>query len=393
MPPIPRRYRLMPFDKPLSLLLVVLLLAGATRSAAQRHNPGFLKRYVNHLLNDTTEISRPQLLIYPTLAYAPETSWEFGASSVFVFYANRDTTNRLSEVSAFTFLTLERQYGLWIDHALYSQNNRWFSLGRVRFQSFPLLYHGIGANSPEEHLAQVNATLLQIKERVLRKVRGSVFAGLEIDYQHLSSVEFIPREHQIVEYPLGSEGSQNLGIGADILFDNRHNILNVRKGFFSELAFLNYHHAWGSDHSFTSIISDTRLYRPMNVHNVLAMQLLGQFNIGGAPFNQLAMLGGESIMRGYYLGRYRDNNQIAFQTEYRFLPLPLGFTKRWGAAVFAGAGSVFSELKSLETSNLVLSGGAGLRFLLFPKKDIYTRLDVAFTREGTGIYIFIGEAF
>ena len=373
----------------IALILTVLVLP----VIAQKHNPNFLKRYINHIVNDTTDISKPQFLIYPTVAYAPETSWEFGLSSVFVFYANRDTTNRLSEVSAFTFLTLEQQYGFWVDHALYSQDNKWFSLGRLRFQSFPILYHGIGSDTPEEHVAQVNANLLQIRERVLRKVHGSIFAGLEVDYQRLSSVEFIPRENEVIEYPLGSEGSSNLGFGAGLLFDNRHNILNVRRGFFSELAFLNYHHAWGSDHSFTSVISDTRLYRPVNKRDVLAMQLLGQFNVGGAPFNQLAMLGGESIMRGYYLGRYRDNNQLAFQTEYRFLPLPLGFTKRWGAAVFAGAGSVFNKLDELKGRNIVWSGGAGVRFLLFPKKDIYTRLDLAFTREGTGIYIFIGEAF
>jgi hypothetical protein len=30
---------------------------------------------------------------------------------------------------------------------------------------------------------------------------------------------------------------------------------------------------------------------------------------------------------------------------------------------------------------------------VFPKKDIYSRLDLAFTKEGRGIYIFIGEAF
>ena len=35
----------------------------------------------------------------------------------------------------------------------------------------------------------------------------------------------------------------------------------------------------------------------------------------------------------------------------------------------------------------------GLRFLLFPEKDIYTRLDIAFIQEGRGVYIFIGEAF
>ncbi len=151
--------------------------------------------------------------------------------------------------------------------------------------------------------------------------------------------------------------------------------------------------AGGSSYSFTTILSDTRIYRPINSRDVLAAQLLGQFNTGNVPFNQLALLGGESIMRGYYLGRFRDNNQIATQVEYRFLPLPLGFTKRWGAALFAGTGTVFPNVRSLSVNNWVWSAGGGVRFLLFPKKDIFTRLDVAFTQEGPGFYIFIGEAF
>lgn len=371
--------------------LVFLLLS--TTSDAQQRRPGFVRRYINGILNDTSDITKPQFLVYPTVAYAPETSWEFGLSSVFVFYANRDTTNRLSEVNGFTFVTLEQQYGLWFDHALYSQDNKWFGLGRLRFQSFPLLYFGIGMDTPEEHQAQVNANLIQIKERVLRKVAGSLYAGLEVDYQRLSSVEFIPNGEDGIVFPRGSNGSSNLGIGAGILYDNRHNILNVRHGFFSEVAFINYARSWGSDFSFTSILSDTRVYRPINKRDVLAFQLLGQFTLGTPPFNQLAMLGGESIMRGYYTGRYRDRNQIAAQAEYRFLPLPLGFSKRLGAAVFAGTGTVFNDAKSLSGKNFVWSAGAGLRFLLFPKKDIFTRFDLAFTEEGTGLYIFIGEAF
>jgi hemolysin activation/secretion protein len=156
---------------------------------------------------------------------------------------------------------------------------------------------------------------------------------------------------------------------------------------------LHYNQAWGSTFNFTSIISDTRLYRSIGKHNVFASQLLGQFNSGDVPFNQLALMGGESIMRGYYYGRYRDRNQIAAQVEYRFLPIPFNFTDRIGAAVFAGAGKVFPDMRNFNLDNVVVSGGAGLRFLLFPKKDIYTRLDVAFTAEGTGFYLFIGEAF
>lgn len=375
------------------LIAIILFFLCSCFTKVYAQKTSFLARYWNSLVNDTSDISKPQFLIYPTLAFAPETSWEIGLSSLYVFYAKRDTSNRLSEINAFTFFTLESQYGLWFDHALYSHQNKWFSLGRLRFQSFPLLYYGIGSNTPGQHQARVDANLIQIKERVLRKVYKSLYLGLEVDYQRLSSVDFVTESIEPIHMPLGSEGSANLGFGLGLLYDDRHNVLNVRDGFFSELAFLRYDDAWGSDYSFTTVLSDTRIYRPMNTRDVLAAQLLGQFNTGRTPFNQLAQLGGESIMRGYYLGRFRDNNQLATQVEYRFLPLPLGFTKRWGATLFASTGTVFSNFNKISAKNLVWSGGGGLRFLLFPKKDIFTRLDVAFTKEGPGFYIFIGEAF
>ena len=165
----------------------------------------------------------------------------------------------------------------------------------------------------------------------------------------------------------------------------------MRKGFFSELAFIHYPAAIGSDYEFTSVFTDVRWFHPVRQRNVLATQLVGQFSYGKPPFNQLALMGGESIMRGYYLGRFRDRNLLATQVEYRMLPF--WFAKRWGASVFAGTGTVFNNFRTLETNHIVAAGGAGLRFQLFPRKDVWIRLDVAFTSEGNGIYIFVGEAF
>jgi outer membrane translocation and assembly module TamA len=102
-------------------------------------------------------------------------------------------------------------------------------------------------------------------------------------------------------------------------------------------------------------------------------------------------MGGESLMRGYYLGRYRDKHLLAGQVEYRMLPF--SFAKRWGASLFFAAGEVFNCNNNFQFKNLLPTGGAGLRFLLFPEKDIYTRIDYALTREGSGFYFFIGEAF
>lgn len=352
---------------------------------------GLLGRYINYLTTDSAGGAKPKLLVYPTIGYTPETNWEFGFSSLYVYYANRDTSNRLSEVSGFTFYTLENQYGLWLDHALYTDKNKWFFLGRFRYQSFPLLYYGIGPNSSPDPLAEIEGNYLFLKERILREIKPSFYGGLEFDFQSLSGVNY---EDEVIglERPLGGEGSTNLGLGLGLVYDNLHNALNAREGLFSELAIINYNKVWGSDFNFTSLISDNRIYRPLSKNNVFAAQVFGKFTLDGqAPFNQLALLGGENLMRGYYLGRYRDDNILAAQVEFRMLPF--SFSKRWGASFFLATGQVFSDENQLALNRFLPTAGTGIRFLLFPEKDIYTRLDFAFTQEGPGFYFFIGEAF
>ena len=378
----------------LPAMWAMLLFGGFAEVNAQTPKGGIASRYINSLINDTADISRPQFLVYPALSYSPETSWEFGLSGLYVYFARRDTTNRLSEIKAYTFYTLEKQYGLLINNNLYANQNKWALLGRLRYQKFPLLYFGIGPGTNADYLARVNAVQLQVKERLLRRLGRSVFAGIGADFQQLRSVTFITENRPtITQLPTGALGSRTVGFGPSLIFDNRKNVLNVRRGAYSELSVLRYHKAFGSQHSFTNLIADQRFFIPVNKRDVLAMQVLGNVNIGQAPFHQLALMGGENLMRGYYLGRFRDNNLVAAQAEYRFLPLPLGFTKRWGAAVFGGYGSVFDEPETLKARHFVWSAGGGLRFLVFPKKDIFTRLDAAFTADGPGFYIFIGEAF
>lgn len=387
-----------PLRRALGVFCLTFALAAAVAPSAA--GQGFVKRYINRIVKDTADAAEPQFFIYPTVGYSPETNFEFGASALYVYYANRDTTNRLSEISAFGFYTLENQLGLWLENSIYTDKDKWFFLGRVRAQQFPLLYHGIGPNSPKEAVARVDANQLLVRQRVLRKFAKNLFFGPEVDYQQLTSVDFVdlgPTENGVpiapVAKPRGATGSRNLGLGAGLVYDSRHNVLNVRNGFFSELAALRYSKKVGSDFGFTTVVSDTRIYRPVGRRNVFAAQLLGQFTDGGAPFNQLALFGGESIMRGYYLGRFRANNQVAAQAEMRFLPLPLGFSKRLGAVVFGGLGTVFNRRQNVEVADLKWSAGAGARFLLFPKKDVFTRFDVAFTEEKPGFYFFIGEAF
>ena len=376
-------------------LVIVFVLAAflplhAQESASKTGIP--LYTYFDGLLNDTLrDPAKPKLINYPTIAYSPETRWELGVSSLYIYSAQNDLSNRLSELKAFTFYTFENQYGLWLDHAVYTDENLWFLYGKVRYQSFPLFYYGVGPNSPKEYTALIDGNYTLVKERFLRAVIPSLYVGLELDYQRLGNVSYQNTSTNFQAPELGANGSTNLGLGLGILYDNIHNAMNPRKGVYSEWAFLNYAEAFGSDFSFTSYITDNRLYRPLGKNRVLAAQVYGQFTVGEAPFNMLALMGGESLMRGYYLGRYRDQNLVAAQLEYRILPF--SFSKKWGASVFLASGQVYGAQTAFEWNAMLPTAGAGIRYLIFPEKDIYTRIDLAYTREGSGIYFFIGEAF
>lgn len=347
--------------------------------------------WINQMVNDTGSSAKPRLLFYPTIGFSPETRWEFGASGLVVFHYNNDTNLRLSEISAFGFYTEMKQLGLWIDHAIYGKDNQILILGKMRFQNYPLLYYGIGNNISNKPLAVVPANYYNVRERFVYRLNGNLFAGLEMDYQQLAQPEFDWHEHvhrHDSALPTGANGSKNLGLGVGVLWDSRHNILNVREGFLAEVAFLHYGKIFSESFPMNTLFLDGRYFHAVKKNQVLALQVVGQFSSGNVPFNQLSLMGGEMIMRGHYLGKYRDKQYVAAQAEYRFLPF--GFSKRLGGAVFASAGAVSS---SFPTQNYKIAGGAGLRYLLFPKKDIFTRIDVGFEKEGYGIYFFIGEAF
>ncbi len=372
------------------LLLLPVLIATSHFTIAQEKQSWF-NRTLYKLIVDTSSAETQSFRIYPTLGYSPETNFEFGFSSLFLFRAKNDSANRLSEVNAFTFITLEKQYGLWVDNAIYLDKDSWFFLGRSRLQRFPLLYYGIGPHTAGNNEAVVEADYLLLRQRALRKLIPNLFLGPEFDLQRLTRTRFRQPDNYTYPLPTGSDGTTNFGLGAALVYDNRHNVLNVRKGVFGEVSFLQYSRSLASDYNFSGIYADFRSYHPLQKNQVLAWQVTGNFMAGTVPFNQLSLMGGDMMMRGYYQGRYRDKNMLAAQTEYRLLPF--SFSKRIGGTVFTGLAAVAPSIGSLQWNNLRIAGGAGLRYLLFPKKDIFLRLDVGFTREGPGFYIYTGEAF
>lgn len=119
---------------------------------------------------------------------------------------------------------------------------------------------------------------------------------------------------------------------------------------------------------------------------VLAADLYAVFNSDGTPWPMLARMGGGQRMRGYYQGRYTDNDMITVQVELR-----QRIWRRIGCAVWGGAGNVFPSLSRFDWSQTLPNYGAGLRWEL--KKRVNVRLDYGFGKKTSGFLLNINEAF
>lgn len=91
-------------------------------------------------------------------------------------------------------------------------------------------------------------------------------------------------------------------------------------------------------------------------------------------------------MRGYYAGRYIDNNQANAQMELR-----QNIIKRVGLVAWVGYGGVFPSFEQFEWKNMMINYGAGVRFEL--KHNVNLRVDFGFGRDAFAVVFNMGEAF
>ena len=79
---------------------------------------------------------------------------------------------------------------LGLEHALYTHENKYFFLGVIKYQNFPLSYYGIGPDASSKVNALVHANEFRFRERVLRKIVGSWYTGFEVDFERMRQVNF-----------------------------------------------------------------------------------------------------------------------------------------------------------------------------------------------------------
>lgn len=329
------------------------------------------------------------ILPLPLVTYSPETSFGFGLSGQYLFRFPNDSANNLSVAGATFLYTLRKQIIVNPNWEFFFRENTWRVSGAFVYQKFPENFWGIGNDTRDADEESFTAQYLVFRNRATRQVVKHFHVGLQYRFEYAFHVE-ADSSGQLASGAIpGSEGYLASGAGIAAVYDSRDNSMFPFKGWF--VVFSNHFYpTWlGSDMRFANFKIDARKYFNPFTSNVIAVQALFSFHAGQPPFKMQALLGGIETLRGYYMGRYRDNHLMAAQVEWRF---PIWW--RFIGVGFYGVGDVTHDFHDLSWGNLKHSIGGGIRFTLDAKERINLRFDAAFGLEGSrGFYFQIGEAF
>ncbi|MFL9485113.1 BamA/TamA family outer membrane protein [Chitinophagaceae bacterium LWZ2-11] len=341
---------------------------------------------------DTVKLgSKRQILVFPVIAKSIETGWSFGVASSTTFHlAKNDSITRTSNIQSLALYSLKRQFVAAINGSQYFKENKFILNEQVSFSTFPDKFWGIGKNTPDSAVENYSYNQCYVYLHLLREVGKNLYVGGLFEMQKLFNVDYQTGGLFDKENVAGRYGYFVAGLGMSFTYDNRNNAFSPDKGHFAQIYFNHFDKYLGSDIIYTNVVVDLRTYIRVYKKQVLALQAYSFNNFSDqVPIRSLGALGGSGSMRGYYSGRYRDNDLLVFQAEYR---VPV--YGRFGLVGFANTGDVGHTVSDYSLKDLKYSFGGGLRFALNKSEKLNLRLDYGTSFKGNnGLYFQLGEAF
>jgi outer membrane protein assembly factor BamA len=336
--------------------------------------------------HDTTDGRLGQPLIAPGLTYAPETGFGIGVGALAVTNERRPG-QRPDSYLANVLLTQRGQFTLALATDVWTRDNRWRVDADAAAIRFPNRFFGLGLTTPdtgERYTPTTFAASLSVQHAVRRRwyvgMRGAV------DRTSLAGVSTAGR---ITTYP-ERDGWSLVSLGVLATYDSRDRIFAAQHGTLASLTITRADRAIGSEFVHTRLTADVREYVRVHPRVTLAAQARLDHVAGDMPFDRLPQLGGPTLLRGYFAGRFREKSLGVGQAEVRLGPW-------WdfvGLTVFAGAGGVAPDLAMLRDVRFRRAAGVGLRLVANPSTGLSLRVDYGRGEMGSrGWYFTVGEAF
>jgi len=361
------------------------------------YNLALGKYYNDHNVHHKHKTGRTHFSFIPVFGYSLQTGFAFDVAANAAFYtSNREDAN-LSSITANIALTQYKQLILPVQTNLWSKNNEYNFVGDWRYLIYPQATYGLGIITSFNQPDTVSFYYIRFYEVGYKKILKDFYLGLgyNLDY-HWNIIEF---NNQLDQFGVSKLNNQiSSGVSFNVLFDDRRNSINPQKGNYFNCVLRQNLTAIGSGSNWQSLMVDVRKYIPLtsNHNQIIALWSYNYFTLNGdPPYFDKPSTGSDMYSnsgRGYIPGRYRGNDLMYVESEYRFT---LSKNKFFGGVIFANAQTV-TELNTNKFSSVAPGVGAGLRIKINKHSNTNIAIDYGWGVNGTnsqGVFVNLGEVF
>lgn len=370
---------------------------------------------------------KAQIFVIPLVSYAPSTSLSFGAGSSLSWYMKDDSLTRISAAVADLQYTLLNQFRVQLKTNIKFPNNRFYLQTDWRWYIFNLPTYGLGTSdyeiipeipgtgnpsrAPELHnLAYpMDFNWLKFHNVLSTRVVSDFYIGIgyHFDYHYLIvdrlldtvSGVITPHYAYSVTHDFDPLGYISSGVSANLVFDSRDNVINPYQGIYANVSYRYNPMIFGSSASGSQLWTEFRTYIGLSrkvPRHLIALWLYGSFLVSGSvPYLHLMATGYDQMNasgRGYPLGRWRGEDLVYGEVEYRF---PISRCSNIiGGVVYANITTASNRDMDIPLFKFLQGAvGFGVRIMLNKQDRTNLVIDYGQGNESNGVYIQAQEVF
>jgi outer membrane protein assembly factor BamA len=331
-----------------------------------------------------------KILPVPIVTYSSEAGNTFGLAKFnLIKLSKTDTISNPSKVSGVFTMSTKGRINASLSTELVMKENKYIVLSYINYKKTPEYIFGIGNDVSVENLEEIETNRIKFVANGLVLVKKFLYLGVGLEITNYFDLTIDSNSVLYTQKVSGTAGGSSNGLNFNAAYDSRKNRYNPTQGIYIFTNFGIHPSFMGSKYQFSKYFFDIRKYYTTWHKQVLAMQATTTWTDGDIPFYDLALMGGDNRMRGYYEGAIRDKVLIDAQVEYR---VPIW--NIFGLAAWVGTGRVAESYSKMNIDGFRLSYGAGLRIRVDSKNNANMRFDFGFGPNGIkGAYINFAEAF
>ena len=209
-----------------------------------------------------------------------------------------------------------------------------------------------------------------------------LWAGLNYTFAS-TEVSFDKPPGTLGEPPFRHESNVG-GFTPSLTFDTRDNFFTPNRGTYLEASAGFFSPAFGSDENFQRASLVAMQFFPLSSKLFLGVRADGAASFGNEPFYLRPYIS----LRGAPTLRYQGEEIAQIEAELRWQ-----FWKRFSLVGFVGGGAAWNHFERFDSTQTIVTGGAGFRYEMARAYGLHVGLDVARGPDDTAVYIQVGSAW